>query len=430
MLKRLINKIFELFKNNKAYFIKFFVAFTISKFALVFVPIVLSNQVDSNQYAIFEYALSWGLILSVLFRFGFEYSFSNLNLVKKDNSFNSVVYFHGLALGLLVFILLLLLSLEIISEKAAISIGFGLILAIQGLLSNTYFTFGQPARGSLNQNGLLNVIGLVCIVLLFNKQLDFNRLLLLFLLIYFIYLEYSTFLYYNKSPKTSIIKGYKYIFDYGLRSLVFVLVYMWIFHSWKIFTEVFLGIVMVGIFSIYYRVTSVVIVFEKMLEQLFFKQIYQKPLKVIDRYFSFFLTLILIFVLAFSLIFKTFFVEYVSIIKTSINLFPSLLWVFSVSMVFWSSITLSQKVLLREKISFKIIIFYIIISIFSILTLYILYFLEKLHIELLVFLFSVVLYIISEVNFYEIKKVMGYNFRNSRIITFISLFILLIFYFV
>jgi len=201
---------------------------------------------------------------------------------------------------------------------------------------------------------------------------------------------------------------------------------MWIFHSWKIFTEAFLGIAMVGIFSIYYRVTSVVIVFEKMVEQLFFKQIYQKPLKVIDRYYSFFLILILIFGLGFSFVFKTFFVENVSIIKTSINDYPSLLWVFTVSMVFWSSLTLSQKVLLREKISFRIIIFYFIISILSFFTLYLLYLFESLNIELLVFIYAIVLFILGEINFYEIKCVQGYNFRNSRVITIISLIVLLL----
>jgi|GEM_PF-5392364 len=426
MLKRLVHRFLEIYKNNKAYFIKFFLAFTISKIALVLVPIVLSNLVDSNEYANFEYGLSWGLILSVLFRFGFEYFFSNFNLVKKDNSFNSVVYFHGLVLGLFVFLLLLLFFIGLINENIVISIGFGLILAIQELISNTFFTNGQPARGSLNQNGLINVIGLICILLFFFKKLDFNSLLLVSLFLYFIYLEYLTYSYYRKSQKTSILKGYKYIFNYSLKFLVFVLLYMWIFHSWKIFTGAFLGIAMVGIFSIYYRVTSVVIVFEKMVEQLFFKQIYQKPLKVIDRYYSFFLILILIFGLGFSFVFKTFFVENVSIIKTSINDYPSLLWVFTVSMVFWSSLTLSQKVLLREKISFRIIIFYFIISILSFFTLYLLYLFESLNIELLVFIYAIVLFILGEINFYEIKCVQGYNFRNSRVIIIISLIVLLL----
>lgn len=428
MVNNRIDKIFTAINNNKGYYFGFLVAFTISKIALVGVPILLSNQVNPNLYSNFEYGLSWGLILSVLFRLGFEYSFTNYNLVKKDESYNSVVYFHGLLLGAIAIIVFILYFLNFFSERALISISFGLVLASQGLISNTYFTQGKPASGSINQNGLLNVVGIVCIILLLTKKYNFNDLLLISLGLYFLYIEFVTYKYFRESSKISILKGYKTVLDFGLRSLVFVLIYMWIFHSWKILTERFLGIAMVGIFSIYYRVTSVTIVFEKLIEQLFFKQIYQKPLKIIDKYYSVFLSLILVIGLLIAFVFKTFFLDYVILIKDSISLYPSLLWVFTISMVFWSSITLSQRVILREKISGRVIFLYISISVVSYLGLCLLNINSSLNIENIVLFYSLILYVLSEINFYEIYKKQGYRFNYSRIVSFFSLLILIAFY--
>ncbi len=354
-MKKFFSHIYKIIINNWEFYIKFFFAFFIAKLALLLVPILLSNAIGVKEYSLFEYGLSWGLILSVLLGLGFNYSFTYYNLVRKVSLYNRTVYFHGLIISLLVILFTALFLVDLLHINIYISILMGIALTGQGIIANTFLTQGKPDKGTLFQSGLYVVSGIAGGLFILFKLNDFLNLLITALLFYIFFSLAINYKFYKSTQDVNLIEGYRTFFNFGHRPLLFILLYMWMFHSWKIYIEHFLGMEMVGIYSIYYRFASLVIVFEKIIEELFFKQIFQKPLREIDKYYSVFLGLILMASLFIGLVIKMYFFEYFVLIKETINIYPTLIWTFAISMVFWSSITLSQKVLLREKISIKII---------------------------------------------------------------------------
>lgn len=426
-IKNILNTLISKWK----FYLTYLTVFSLSKIALIGVPIVLSILSNQKIYSYIEYALSWSLIIGILFKTGIEYSYSNFNLVHNDKSHNFVIYIH-LFITTTIPALVILFFVDYETQiKLYLCVLLGIITAFSTLIGNNFLTKGKPSIGVIFGNLLMNTLALIVIVFYFLDDPEQNllRMIIISFWIVYLFLALITLRFYLNSRKGNFLNSYKKVLNYGIRSMIFVLIYVWVFNSGKIFTEYFFDIENVGVFSIYYRITSIVVVLEKFIEQSSFKQLYKKELIKLDKYFSIFLVLVLVLGIIIDFVAPIFFSDFLPIMKNTIEKHLVLLPVFSISMVFWSAITLSQKIVLRSTITIRILINYIVLSVSSFIVFYILNILNILNLNLLVFIYTVILFLLTEINYYEIYKTQNYKFKFSRYVNYISL-ILLIFVFV
>lgn len=373
--------------------LSFTLLFGTLKFLIVIVPIWLADILNKSDYGIVEYSLiGLGMIITSLFGLGIPGAYPYFIIKKEKHSFKNAFFIHPIWL---LFLLLLNQTFYYLFSLYDINIYFALnftyLIANQQFYSSILKSEEKIIKAIFIDSGVY-IILFTFIILTILGFIDANiETLNSFIKFYIgIYVFYGIFLFY-KSNKNEIINKYYEIIKYS---------YHLIIASFLIFVITFLGTLLikhffsnelVAIYGFYFRLASIVVISQRIINIMFFKKLYSVNPNILDKYYA--LLFIFMFISAFvgyylipliithfSNFFNETFLEYKKIF---------LILIFQ--MVFWGASAMNSFIIDRERLVKKNNIKFILIIVICFI--YLFFYRNKLDILGVVYLHFTLIFI-------------------------------------
>lgn len=314
----------------------------------------LSNFVASvADYGLFEYALTIGFMVAIPLGFGLNgaYPFFNIKLGKKD--YKSVFYFHGLLMGGLMLSLFGIHEFihEFLPTKYVFALLIGGIVSVQALSSSILKSHEVLVRAVIFDGGLFIALNAYNLWLYLSGGLfDVENLQTCFAIYLFCLTSGYGFLFWQEQSDFSFKKYFEAL-KFGKHIILSAFLIICLTGSARIFIERFLDLETVGYYGIYFRFAAVTVMLHQIVNIVFFKKMYQAEARFLDRYFAFFLQILVLVALVLWQIIPPVFSEFITLLQNSYETYQSLYLILSFQMIFWIALALNENIIYREELS-------------------------------------------------------------------------------
>ncbi|MBQ4801409.1 oligosaccharide flippase family protein [Aquimarina sp. MMG015] len=255
-------------------------------------PLLLSNTLSSKDYGLIEYSLSLGVLIATLISLGVPSSYPYFRLKRNYKTVYEGFSLHKLyLLGLC--LLAITLSFFLNSTKYVTVFIISYIISNQVIYSIRFKSSEKILKATLIDSGLYIALLLGYIVLSFSDFSDLNILIIVLLVYVMFFIIMTLREFYNVDKNLIIIKFLKLV-KYGLPLVVSGFLMIFISNSGRIVVDFFLDPEDVGIYSFYFRISSLVLIAYQVFNIVFFKKIYTLSSAKLDKIFIAFFLLIII----------------------------------------------------------------------------------------------------------------------------------------
>lgn len=263
-------------------------------------PLGLQEVINSNEiFGIFEYTLNIGQIITGLFVFGLVGTYGYFIIKNNENELKPLFHLHFLVIGSVIF-LFAVFQPKLIGNIYFDSVVLGAAFANQIIISAILKSENQNNLSVIVDTGVYSIMFLF-FLLCYSGVVEFSQVLWQLLLL--LYLFITTFFYHFKrikGIKKLKIKHYKKIYKFGVLILISAPLLVLLTSSSRIYIEHFLDYSYVGIYSFYFRLSTIILVIYRVFGILMFNKFFLEDYKKLDLYFS--LIIIIIFIINFFVI--------------------------------------------------------------------------------------------------------------------------------
>ncbi|MFV8226337.1 hypothetical protein [Christiangramia aquimixticola] len=363
--------------------------------SLVYIaPLGINEVVDSiKDFGTFEYALNLGQTLMGLFSMGFAGTYAYFILKLGKVNLKPIFHFHFILLTSLLVLTALLIP-GVLGNIYFGAIVLGVAFGDQILLSGVVKLSGKNKTSVFLDTGVYIIMTLIAVgayfdLFNFSLKLWFSSVLLLLVLTSVFY-HFKNLDNWQKINKEDVYEVYKYG---GLIVIAGPLLVL-ITSNTRLYIEYFSTFENVGLYSFFFRLTSMVLIFYRVFGILLFRKIFVDDHIILDKYYSliiaglFIFNLFLFFGLPYLLMgrYEQFTETYES------NRFLFLLCFFQVS--FWINSSLFEPILQREN-KMKFFIFLLLVFLFLMLvSLFLLDFSNLITLESIVWLNAFIIFLL------------------------------------
>tara|TARA_B110000196_G_scaffold142626_1_gene123350 strand:- start:224 stop:1507 length:1284 start_codon:yes stop_codon:yes gene_type:complete len=338
---------FSKIKNNIVSILYLGLLILILKSLTYFSPLFINQILNSSvNYGKFEYTLNLGQTLMGMFSMGFAGSYAFFILKNKRYELKPIFHLQFIIFTLII-LLLVIINPLLLNNIYFGSIIIGIALADQILISCILKISNKNNLSVIVDTGIYILMGFIATCSYFNLIIFTNALWhgsILFLLIM------MSSLYHLKN-----ISGYKkikfsdisLIYKYGglivLSSPLLVLLSV----NTRLFIQYFLDFEYIAIYSIFFRVATVILIIYRLITILLYRRIFMEDHKKLDNYYSFIIASLVIinFLINFivPLILNNYYADFTDYYKNNPDLF--LLCLFQI--IFWINTALFEPIIQR-----------------------------------------------------------------------------------
>jgi len=397
-----------------------FAFFTLFKSLTYFAPLLLAfylGEVNQNKYGAFEYTINIGQVLMVIFTFGISSAYPYFILRENKTSYIPIFHFHFV----ISFFILLITSVFFLKETNIIYIGIitGVFLSDQLFITNILRTNNRTLLSIVIDTSLYIILSIYCILLLL-KILHFSFQTWSYLLL--ITQLMTTILFHFphiKNIKQLTFSDFKSVYSYSFL-IVFVGPLLFLTtNSTRLIIEYQLTLEDVGLYSMFFRVSSIVLIFNRVFTILMFKNLYQDEVSKLDMKI-FKINVIVLLIILLTFLFFSFvlpFFEKYNNFSFSDN--KTLLFFSLIQIYFWINTAYLEPIFQREQL-LKPFLIILILNLFSLyFSIYILNILIDLNVNAVTFLNSLFIFFLLLFQ-HKILLNKGLNFKKVKFITILT----------
>ncbi|MFT4761665.1 MAG: O-antigen/teichoic acid export membrane protein [Paraglaciecola sp.] len=348
--------ILTMVKRHLAKFSWFIVVFAFIKINGFSAALFLSNfVVNVADYGLFEYALSVGFVLAVIFNFGLQGAYPYFNLKLRKEGYHSLFHAHALILGgsLLSLFLFNYSFYSFIPSKFLFALLIGSIVALQVMSSVILKSHEILQKAVFFDGGFFLVLnGYNAHLWLTGQAFDIQILQLTFA-VYLLFLTTWHGFAFWKNRMDFSMKRYFEALSFGRHLVLSSFLIISLTGSARIFIEWFLNLEEVGYYGFYFRFASVTVIIHQIINIIFFKKMYQSDARILDRYFALFLNVLVIGGLVAWQIIPFIFNGILSLLEDSYATYNPLYFILTFQMIFWIALALNENIIYREGLSKK-----------------------------------------------------------------------------
>ncbi|ANH80920.1 hypothetical protein A8C56_07940 [Niabella ginsenosidivorans] len=281
----------------RAYIGLFFI-YGVTKSIIYFAPLFLySTLKDTAAFGAFEYSLNLGQTLATVAGLGMHGAYTFFIYKQKKQQLKPLLHLVYLVPPLL--LLLLVLAVPALLENTftgSIIIGFAFA---QQLFAVTFYKLQhQNIKATIADTGIYLLLFLFT-ALIYSGILDYRySRWTVFVLAYLLLMNFRFHFRQIKGVRRLTRQDWKPVFRYGVYSTVVLLLVSLLTTSTRIFAEFFTSLEQIGVYSYLIRIASVIIIFHRVIQTLFYTHIYTSPHQRLDRLFAIVLAAVLFFAAA------------------------------------------------------------------------------------------------------------------------------------
>ncbi|MDV7137584.1 hypothetical protein R3X28_01785 [Maribacter sp. TH_r10] len=304
-----------------------------------------------SEYGKIEYSLGGlGFILNALLGFGIPSSYAYFVLKKEDLNTKSG---YSLYILLLIVYFILIQALYFVFPKHIyLSLIISYVLANQVFYSYVFKAQGQAIYATLMDSGIYFLfLGIILINYLLGSSVSFSDFFLPMLLYSCVFAVIGVFKNRKNDlsiAKVQLIKIIKYSWHLLIGSFLIIL----LMNSGRFIIEFFSeNFEDIGVFGFYLRIAGISLVIFQMLFILYFKEFYTKSIKSLDKMFSLFLIIILIYSVISLYLIPVIIQPYSRFFKDTFPANAKLFVLLTFFTFFWTTYNLISNMIVREKLA-------------------------------------------------------------------------------
>jgi len=337
-------------KRGLIYLFCLFVAYGLLKSIVYFAPLFLNHILNNvNKFGEFEYSLNLGQTFSTIFAMGLPNAFAYFVFKEKEENLN--VIFHNIYFSVLILLLLVgLCKPTVFNNLYFNAVIIGIALSNQLFISTYYKLKGKNLLAIVVDCGVY-ILLLIYSCLLFEKKLSYHLSNWSIIILAYTALMVIKF-HFRKIGNFSTIKKVDWwrVLKYGIQIVITLFLTSLLTTSTRIYIEYFTDFRSVGIYSLFIRIASAIIIFHRVVVILLYRKIYGDEHSILDNYFSILIIFALIggAILYFVVphIASLLMPSFVEANKSASNIF---LWTI-LQAVSWTSVAVLELVIYRENI--------------------------------------------------------------------------------
>lgn len=336
--------------------------FFLSKSAVLFAPLLLSNVVSVEQYGLFEYALGIGSISSILFAAGLPGAVPFFLIRQNRPDFTAAFHTHAALLSLVLIGSGIALLLTPQVSPVALGLSVGALMACQAIHATISKSNAQPARASVLESGFYLVLLLsIAISSLLKFNFDMGKMAVALNLYGVILLAISAHSLKAKQRIRGLSEKYHESLRFGLPLIFSSLMIVALANGGRVLVSTLLSTETAGIYSFIFRLSATVLIAHQLINTLFFRTLYESNPNSLDKFFCLVSSLIII---SSAAVFMASPLIPPSILQLSseLNNNRESHLIISYQMIFWVSTALLENIIYRSKIGnrFSAILFVIV----------------------------------------------------------------------
>ncbi|UAY55453.1 polysaccharide biosynthesis protein [Arachidicoccus terrestris] len=357
-MRYFIVKMIVRLKNKKERFFHLLILFFVYGFVksiVYFAPLFLNNTLSNvHEFGRFEYSLNLGQTLSTVIALGLPYAYAYFVFKEKEADLD--VIFHNIYLGIVVILVALgFLFPDIFESLSFNAVLIGVALSNQLFIATYYKLKGRNLLAIIIDCGIYIVL-LIFTFLIFRKYVEYKLSLWSYCILGYTILMVVRFHLHNIGKFKSIQKyDWIRVLKYGFLIVITLFLTSLLTTSTRIYIEYFIDFNSVGIYSLFIRVASAIIIFHRVVVIILYRKIYGDKHANLDDYFA---TLIILALGAGFLLYITIPALAPYIIPTFSNAYlhsGNLFFWTILQAVCWTSVALLELIIYRENILYKYI---------------------------------------------------------------------------
>lgn len=401
-----------LFKRKKE--ITTFAFFSLFKSLTYFAPLMLAfylGEANQNKYGALEYTINIGQVLMVVFTFGISSAYPYFILRENKTSYIPIFHFHFVVS----FVILLLTSIFFLRETNIVFIGVvtGVFLSDQLFITNILRTNNRTLLSIVIDTSLYIILTIYCILLIL-KIVNFSFITWSYLLLI---TQLSTTILFHfphiKNVKKLSITDFKTVYSYSFLIVIIGPLLFLTTNSTRLIIENQLTMEDVGLYSMFFRVSSIVLIFNRVFTILMFKNLYQDEICKLDKKI-FKINIIVLGIILLTFLFFTIVLPFYdkdnnfSYLENKSLLFFCLFQIY-----FWINTAYLEPIFQREKLLKSFLIILILNLLFLYSSIYILNSIIKINVNIVTFLNTLFIFILLLFQ-HKILKKKGLNLKKVK----------------
>lgn len=380
----------NLLNNRKiSYFIYLISFFSFLKLLVFVSPIVLKEIISLKVYGEFEYTFNFGQTIVGVFSMGLVSSYAYFTLAKKQQNKRPIIHMHFLIISIVVS-LIAISDLNLLSKPLFGSILIAIALANQQIASGHLKIKNHNFYSIIIDTGVY-IILFVLVVLSYTKIIDFSlKIWFSILLVYILIFAVAFHLKNAVSVRLTKRKDFLEVYKYGILVFFSGPLLLLINTGTRIYIEYFFDLEIVGIYSYYFRISSIVLIFSRVIHVLLFKRFFQATHEVLDKQFALLTSVIFVVnILCFL------FVNTLSDFSSNLDLDDKFLLIICFFQInFWISNSFLEPIIQRKNIVTNFIIVMIILVVIMLCLFVVLNYLNLLTLKSLIWINTLVIYLL------------------------------------
>jgi len=342
-------------KRGLLYLFCLFVTYGLVKSIVYFAPLFLNHILgDVTKFGEFEYSLNLGQTFSTIFALGLPNAYAYFVYKEKEKNLN--VIFHNIYFAVLVVLVICGACIPGVFNKMYFnSVLIGVALSNQLFITTYYKLLGKNLLAIIIDCGVY-ILLLGFGFLIFKEQLVYRLSTWSLIILGYTILMVLKFHFYNIGNFKSIKKSdWWRVIKYGILIVITLFLTSLLTTSTRVYIEYFTNFSSVGIYSLFIRIASAIIIFHRVVVILLYRKIYGDRHVKLDNYFA---CLILLAIMGGFMLYWL--VPYLAtrgvptFVKANISSGNVFLWSI-LQAISWSSVAVLELVIYRENILDKYI---------------------------------------------------------------------------
>lgn len=255
-------------------------------------PLLLFNVINSPEnFGEFDYILNLGQTISPILGFSFPVAYTYYLLKEHEDKFKSFIHLFYLCTSAFL-LCLIVISTKLLSNIYMCAVTIGFITSNQLYYSTLFRLRSKNYLSIVVENGLY-ILLIFYSILIYEGYISFKIeywtiILISYNTIITLLLHVRGINFFSKIHFRGLSRLLKYG---GLVTACFILISLVTVNT-RVYAKFFVNFGDVGIYSYYLRTAAVVIVFHRVFQLIFFKQLYTAPHYKLDKAFTFILVLV------------------------------------------------------------------------------------------------------------------------------------------
>lgn len=404
----------------------FSLVFSIAKATVYFVPLLLADLLSKTDFGILEYALAGlGMIVNTVINLGVPGAYPYFILRLKDYDVQTAFKLHPIILIFPFLINQILFLSGVLNINFYLAFNMSYIIANQVFYSTQLKSHEKPVFAVILDSGIYLALLLFFLFSKLGITDSSIKIINVFVFVYcLVYVAYGIFNYRKSKADISLTK-YKKILKFSIHLLISTFLIFFITTSGRILVELFFDYEDVGVYAFYFRLAAIVVMIHQIVNITFFKKMYTLNPKILDKYYSLFLSFLAILsILIFFIspyivpIFSNYFDE------TYLNN-KNLYFLLSLQMIMWIATALNSNIIDRENLAAKNNIKFLCLVIVSVIVFYLLK--DKMSLTLLVYIHFTIIFVACLIQYFSLSRKQIYFFKSSMVLS--CIFIVSTFYY-